>query len=83
MQENADTVTYWHVELDRHAVLLAEGMPAESYLDCGDRAAFVDGVRPTVALFAAARREARACAHLGRTARSQDFGTFGSARMDT
>jgi hypothetical protein len=24
---NADTVTYWHVELDRHDVLLAEGLP--------------------------------------------------------
>lgn len=33
-------VTYYHVELDRHAVLLAEGLPAESYLDTGNRAFF-------------------------------------------
>ncbi|GJE69880.1 Hint domain-containing protein [Methylorubrum podarium] len=33
-------VTYWHVELDAHDILLAEGLPAESYLDGGDRAFF-------------------------------------------
>lgn len=31
---------YFHVELDRHAILLAENMPAESYLDAGDRSKF-------------------------------------------
>jgi hypothetical protein len=36
-------VTYWHVELDTHDVLLAEGLPAESYLDTGNRDAFVEG----------------------------------------
>ncbi len=30
-------VTYFHLELDRHDILLAEGMPAESYLDTGNR----------------------------------------------
>jgi hypothetical protein len=35
-----DGVTYWHVELDRHDILLAEGLPAESYLDTGDRGSF-------------------------------------------
>lgn len=35
-------VTYWHVELDRHEVILAEGLPAESYLDTGDRTAFAN-----------------------------------------
>jgi hypothetical protein len=30
-------VTFWHVELDEHDVILAEGMEAESFLDCGDR----------------------------------------------
>lgn len=35
-------VTYWHVELDAHDVVLAEGLPAESYLDTGDRAAFTN-----------------------------------------
>jgi hypothetical protein len=38
----ADFVTYWHVELERHDILLADGMPAESYLDTGNRAAFAD-----------------------------------------
>ncbi len=30
-------VTYFHIELDRHDILLAEGMAAESYLDTGNR----------------------------------------------
>jgi hypothetical protein len=40
---------YVHVELDRHDILLAEGLPAESYLDTGNRAAFgtQGGVRRT------------------------------------
>ncbi|HJE25718.1 MAG TPA: Hint domain-containing protein, partial [Methylorubrum populi] len=36
------TVTYWHVELDAHDILLAEGLPAESYIDGGDRAFFAE-----------------------------------------
>ncbi len=36
-------VEYWHVELDAHDILLAEGLPAESYLDCGNRTAFANG----------------------------------------
>lgn len=32
-----DRVTWWHVELPRHAVLLAEGLPCESFLDTGAR----------------------------------------------
>jgi subtilisin family serine protease len=35
-----DAVTYFHVELARHDVLLAQGLPAESYLDTGNRAEF-------------------------------------------
>ncbi|MBY0336137.1 MAG: Hint domain-containing protein, partial [Acetobacteraceae bacterium] len=37
-------MTYWHVELEDHAILLAEGAPAESYLDDGNRAAFDNGL---------------------------------------
>ena len=37
-----ESVPYWHVELDTHDILLAEGLPAESYLDWGDRAFFSD-----------------------------------------
>ncbi len=33
-------VTYVHVELDRHDLLLAEGMASESYLDTGNRSQF-------------------------------------------
>jgi hypothetical protein len=33
-------VTYHHIELPRHAVVLAEGLATESYLDTGDRLAF-------------------------------------------
>lgn len=33
-------VTYWHVELDQHDVLLADGLPAESFFDMGSRAWF-------------------------------------------
>ena len=42
-QIEAARVEYWHVELDRHAVLLADWLPAESYLDTGNRSAFADG----------------------------------------
>ena len=36
------SVNYYHVELDQHAILLAEGLPAESYLDTGNRGFFAD-----------------------------------------
>ncbi len=41
-------VTYVHVELDCHDLLLAEGLAAESYLDTGNRGAFDGnaGTRP-------------------------------------
>ena len=42
-QIDAGTITYWHVELDRHDVLLAEDLPCESYLDTGNRSAFANG----------------------------------------
>ncbi len=38
-----DAVTYFHVELDSHDVLLAEGLTAESYLDTGNRSLFANG----------------------------------------
>jgi len=41
-QVPTDAVTYYHIELPRHDVLLAEGLPAESYLDAGDRSNFAD-----------------------------------------
>jgi hypothetical protein len=41
-----DKVTYYHVELDSHDVLLAEGLPVESYLDTGNRGLFENGDAP-------------------------------------
>jgi len=38
-----DAITYHHLELTRHDVVLAEGLPAETYLDAGVRNAFADG----------------------------------------
>ncbi|MEJ0020099.1 MAG: Hint domain-containing protein [Acetobacteraceae bacterium] len=61
-----DEVTYYHVELPRHAVLLAEGLAAESYLDVGDRSNFANG-EGAVALypdFASRAWEAAGCAPL-------------------
>jgi hypothetical protein len=39
----ARRVHYFHIELPSHAVLLAEGLPVESYLDTGNRAFFANG----------------------------------------
>jgi hypothetical protein len=46
VQETIDRVEYWHVELPAHEVLLAEGLPVESYLDTGNRSAFANGDGP-------------------------------------
>jgi hypothetical protein len=45
-QQPVDWVTYWHVELDSHDLLLAEGLSVESFLDTGIRDFFThrDGV---------------------------------------
>ena len=58
-------VVYYHIELERHDVVLAEGLPAESYLDTGGRAKFSGG--PVTALhpdFAARTWETEGCATL-------------------
>jgi hypothetical protein len=39
-------VEYFHVELDAHALLLAEGLPAESYLNTGNRGFFANSGEP-------------------------------------
>jgi len=43
VQVPRERVEYWHVELESHDILLAEGLPAESYLDVGNRSGFVNG----------------------------------------
>ena len=61
-------VTYYHVELDSHDLLLAEGAAAESYLDTGNRTVFENAGLPLTLHpdFGAAndglRREAASCA---------------------
>ena len=64
----AASVVYFHVELDGHAVLLAEGLAAESYLDTGNRGLFEGSVRPLHpdpgAELAARAWDHRACAML-------------------
>lgn len=38
-------MTYFHVELAAHDVILAEGLACESYLDTGNRGAFANGAQ--------------------------------------
>ena len=64
VQETRPAITYWHVELDRHDIILAEGMPCESFLDTGNRCAF-DNAPGAVAMtpdFARAVWAAEGCA---------------------
>ena len=42
------SVEYFHVELDSHAILLAEGLPAESYLNTGNHGFFANSGEPLV-----------------------------------
>jgi len=46
LQEDVAAITYWHVELPLHDVLLAQGLPVESYLDTGTRSNFDNGGEP-------------------------------------
>jgi hypothetical protein len=65
-QVRTDWIAYFHIELERHDVLLAESLPVESYLDTGNRTAFANGGR-VVQLhpdFQAQRWEALGCAPL-------------------
>ncbi len=69
-QVAVDTITYFHVELPTHDVLLAEGLAAESYLDVDDRSSFANGgevvaLHPDFAAHRWERRwEAESCAPL-------------------
>ena len=64
-EETFDAIEYFHVELDRHAILLAEGAAAESYLDTGNRGMF-DNARgkPTPSIGGQQQRQALSCAEL-------------------
>ena len=43
------SVTYWHIELDEHDVLIADGLPAESFFDMGSRGWFDDDLDDVLA----------------------------------
>ena len=62
---DAKFVTYHHIELESHDVVLAEGLAAETFLDSGNRQNFNSDAGPTLLHpdFAAASRE-KACAPL-------------------
>jgi O-antigen biosynthesis protein len=38
--ESLDRLEYFHIELERHDVILADGAPAESFVDCDSRGMF-------------------------------------------
>jgi hypothetical protein len=61
-----NTVTYWHVELNEHDVILADGLPTESYLDHGDRSSFTnhDGDKLSSTWHGSLAWETAACAPL-------------------
>jgi hypothetical protein len=42
VQLKVDSITYYHVELPGHEILLADGLPVESYLETGGRSAFAN-----------------------------------------
>jgi hypothetical protein len=74
VQEKWEAVTYYHVELAEHDVLLAEGLPAESYLENSDRGVF-DNAGGVIALypdFGVRRWEAFGCAPLVLTGATLD-----------
>jgi hypothetical protein len=62
----ARAISYFHVELDRHDIVLANGAPAESYLDTGHRGVFDNADEPLILHpeLMQIRREAEGCAPL-------------------
>ena len=66
VREHRARITYWHVELAAHDLLLAEGLACESYLDTGNRAAFANGEASVMLHPDFARRvwQAQGCAPL-------------------
>jgi hypothetical protein len=65
--DRVESVTYWHVELDSHDVLMAEGAPSESFVDDCSRGMFInahtfaalypDQAEPVDAIYCAPRLE--------------------------
>ena len=65
-QQTVAQVSYFHVELDAHDVLFAEGLAAETYLDTGNRDAFAncDGAVQAFPDFSPGAATAQPCAPL-------------------
>ncbi len=66
-QENWQSVSYYHIELDQHAVIFAEGTPVETYLETGNRDCFENAnlpmaLHPDFGQDFQAMREAQSCA---------------------
>ena len=62
-EEHVAEVTYYHLELPEHGVVLAEGLPVESYLDDRNRAALAAGTpRRLLDSEGHARRTDKTCA---------------------
>ncbi|HLY45574.1 MAG TPA: Hint domain-containing protein [Stellaceae bacterium] len=40
---SVEQIEYFHIELDAHAIIFADGAPTESYVDCGNRMMFANG----------------------------------------
>jgi hypothetical protein len=57
-----ETVTYFHLEFDGHAVIYAEGAPAESFVDDDSRGMFDNAAEYSALYPHAAREPARFCA---------------------
>jgi Hint domain len=62
VDRSIDAYTFYHVELEQHSILLAEGLTTESYLDTGNRANFANADAP----WPAARRRGRSWCPDGR-----------------
>ena len=69
-QVHPNTITYFHVELASHAVMFAEGVPVESYLDTANRRMFAETAEALSGPDIAApqrRRERLGCAPFAET----------------
>ena len=57
-----DKVSYWHVELDSHDILIANNLPAESYMAMSNRAFFEEAATELDTLSEATERPMRTSA---------------------
>jgi autotransporter passenger strand-loop-strand repeat protein len=66
VQVQVDRVAYYHIELPEHGVVLAQGLPAESFLDMRDRSNYANRPGPVRLFpdFTAQMWEAFGCARL-------------------